>query len=139
MACSKQIGIINIPIVCVNIDGYYDPFRSILQRAHEDEFLYKHPNDILHFETTSAKALEWIEKKLDGMIDEDEEKKKKVVLTRQKSLLQRMMSTFNLPSNALHLVSESEDYSESTSDVGMKYLLVFTIGLSFGLASVKSR
>ena len=74
MACSKQIGIINIPIVCINIDGYYDPFRSILQRAHEDEFLYKHPNDILHFEPTSAKALEWIEKKLDGRIDEDEEK-----------------------------------------------------------------
>ena len=62
MACSKQIGIIDIPIVCVNIDGYYDYFYSILQRAHEDEFLYKRPEDILHFEPNSEKAVEWIEK-----------------------------------------------------------------------------
>ena len=41
-----------MPIVCVNVDGYYDTFKAILSRAHEDELLYKHPRDIVHFEET---------------------------------------------------------------------------------------
>jgi hypothetical protein len=41
-----------MPIVCVNVDGYYDSFKDILERAHADELLYKHPRDILHFEET---------------------------------------------------------------------------------------
>ena len=51
MACAKQMGLIDYPIVCVNIDGYYDPFYSMLQRAYKDQFLYKHPDDILQFES----------------------------------------------------------------------------------------
>lgn len=39
-----------MPIVCVNVDNYYDNFRAILSRAHKDELLYKHPTEILHFE-----------------------------------------------------------------------------------------
>jgi predicted Rossmann-fold nucleotide-binding protein len=52
MACARHIGFHSIPIVCINVDGYYDPFRAILSRAHDDMLLYKHPNDILHFEET---------------------------------------------------------------------------------------
>ena len=52
MACARHIGFHSMPIVCVNVDGYYDNFRDMLRRAHEDGLLYKHPNDILHFEET---------------------------------------------------------------------------------------
>ena len=52
MACARHIGFHSIPIVCINVDGYYDPFRAMLSRAHDDMLLYKHPRDILHFEET---------------------------------------------------------------------------------------
>ena len=52
MACARHIGFHFMPIVCVNVDGYYDSFKDILERAHADELLYKHPRDILHFEET---------------------------------------------------------------------------------------
>mmetsp|Transcript_28236 Transcript_28236/g.67967 ORF Transcript_28236/g.67967 Transcript_28236/m.67967 type:complete len:193 (-) Transcript_28236:516-1094(-) len=52
MACARHIGFHAMPIVCINVDGYYDTFKAILQRAHEDELLYKHPRDIVHFEDT---------------------------------------------------------------------------------------
>ena len=52
MACARHIGFHSIPIVCINVDGYYDPFRAMLTRAHDDMLLYKHPRDILHFEET---------------------------------------------------------------------------------------
>lgn len=135
-----------MPIVCVNIDGYYDPFQSILERAYEDEFLYKHPNDILHFEPTSEKALEWIEKKL----YEEEEKEEVVVvttrpplrsMTRQKSVLKRMMSVFNLPVTQSQTSSFLDEEGKVTNvhDTFMKYFVVFTAGLAFGLASTKQQ
>ena len=52
MACARHIGFHSIPIVCINVDGYYDPFRAMLSRAHADQLLYKDPFDILHFEET---------------------------------------------------------------------------------------
>ena len=52
MACARHVGFHSMPIVCVNVDGYYDNFRVILDRAHEEELLYKHPREIVHFEET---------------------------------------------------------------------------------------
>ena len=34
---------------------------TILQRAHEEELLYKDPRDIVHFEETPEAAVKWIE------------------------------------------------------------------------------
>lgn len=61
MACARHIGFHSMPIVCVNVDGYYDNFKSMLSRAHDDELLYKHPDEILHFEETPEAAVKWIE------------------------------------------------------------------------------
>ena len=52
MACARHVGFHSMPIVCVNVDRYYDNFKAILSRAHDDELLYKQPSDILHFEDT---------------------------------------------------------------------------------------
>lgn len=62
MVCSRQIGLMDIPIVCVNIDGFYDSFAQILDRAYREKFLYKSPSDLLHFLPSSAEAVDYIER-----------------------------------------------------------------------------
>lgn len=161
MACSKQIGFIDMPIVCVNIDGYYDPFVQMLKRAHEDDFLYKHPNDILLFETTSEKAVQRVEQQVllakknkrerhgddndDGTCSQSEEddhvkKRERMPLKRKPSMLNRMMSVFNIPSNTMLDVDGQEENEEEKEDyVGFSELLLpamtFVIGISLGLLS----
>ena len=142
MACSKQIGIIDIPIVCVNIDGYYDSFSSILQRAHEDQFLYKRPEDILHFEPNSEKAVEWIEK---FIVHKKVRKKVTVIdnarisaiqkktISRKPSALKRMMSVFNLPSDIDFSAEESATRNFAYSSISLTYFALFSAGLALGL------
>lgn len=103
MVCSRQIGIMDVPIVCVNVDGFYDSFSQILQRAHEEKFLYKDPSELLHFEPTSAKAVAYIEEVLkerkernnhqDANVQHKSEKIRQT-LERKPSLL---TSFYNLP------------------------------------------
>lgn len=61
MACARNIGLTQIPIVCVNVDGYYDPFRKMLERAYEDQLTKLQPHEIVHFEDTAEKAVQWLE------------------------------------------------------------------------------
>ena len=165
MACSKQIGIIDIPIVCINLDGYYDSFYSMLQRAHQDQFLYKHPEEILHFEPNSEKAIEWVEKVIhekqylkkmqhqeedEAMVggNRGEEKKEEDVgnkiYIRQDSLLKRMMSVFNGP---IPVLGEKENnYNDdinakknSVDLIALTYFAVFTAGLTIGMMSSSKR
>lgn len=133
MACAKQIGFIKMPIVCVNVNGYYNSFKNMLHRAHKDEFLYKHPSEILHFEDTSAKAVEYIEAILNS--DEKEKIKNKMNLRRKPSMLRRMMSTFNVP----EVFSTPEDADERSDAITtnsfqpLPLTITFLIGVSTGL------
>jgi predicted Rossmann-fold nucleotide-binding protein len=61
MACARNIGLADLPIVCVNTDGYYDGFRAMLERAHADGLTKLRPGDILHFEDGPEGAVRWIE------------------------------------------------------------------------------
>jgi predicted Rossmann-fold nucleotide-binding protein len=90
MACARHIGFHAMPIVCVNVDGYYDNFKSILVRAHEDELLYKHPDDILHFEETPEAAVKWIE-----TYQESTKQQQKKVIRKRTSMLKRMQSNLS--------------------------------------------
>ncbi len=143
MACSRQIGIIDIPIVCVNIDGYYDSFQAILQRAHEDQFLYKHPTDILHFEPTSQKAVEWIENYIAERLKSDESymnRKGKRKIVRRQSMLKRMMFTFNIPSSPYVSLDDTKDDGDSWwSSNSLHYVAFFSAGLVLGLISSRKR
>lgn len=123
MACAKQIGLIKIPIVCVNVDGYYDPFKQILERAHADKFLYKHPSEILHFEKTAKAAIEYIEKSLAG----GEKDTGKIVLKRKPSMLRRMMSAFNSPST----VTITQDKDDTGLNLPFRLSVRVQIALSF--------
>jgi hypothetical protein len=61
MACARNLGLTKLPIVCVNVDGFYDPFRLMLQRAWEEKLTKLQPSDIVHFENTAEEAVQWIE------------------------------------------------------------------------------
>ncbi len=61
MACARNIGLSKLPIVCVNVDGYYESFRLMLDRANEDQLIKNPPDDILHFEPTAEAAIRWVE------------------------------------------------------------------------------
>jgi uncharacterized protein (TIGR00730 family) len=104
MACARQIGLIQMPIVCVNVNGYYDPFREMLERAYKDQFLYKNPAEILHFENTSQEAVDYIEKNVPRGIDDG---KRKAPIQRKRSMIQRMSSMYNIP---FFLFSSSMDF-----------------------------
>ena len=98
MACARHIGFHSMPIVCVNVDGYYENFKSILVRAHEDELLYKHPEDILHFVETAEAAVKWIETYHAAMMSEEstkQQQQQKSVIRKRTSMLKRMQSNLS--------------------------------------------
>jgi len=137
MACAKQIGLIDYPIVCVNIDGYYDPFYSMLQRAHKDQFLYKHPDEILQFESNSKKAIDFIEsfvarKKNAEAGTVDSSRNSDVVkqnIVRRTSFMKRMMSTMNV-SISFGSCKDEEDLGKG--NIFLMLGVVFTAGLALG-------
>jgi Possible lysine decarboxylase len=61
MACARNIGLSQLPIVCVNTNGYYEPFKEMLQRAWEDQLTKLEPHQIVHFSETAQEAVQWVE------------------------------------------------------------------------------
>ena len=59
--CSRNLGFTSIPIVCVNVDGFYDPFVSMLDRAHAEGIMRIPPGEVLHFEPTAELVVRWAE------------------------------------------------------------------------------
>ncbi|KAL7517230.1 hypothetical protein ACHAWX_002165 [Stephanocyclus meneghinianus] len=137
MACARHIGLHHMPIVCVNVDGYYDNFLKILQRAHEEELLYKHPTEIVHFEETPEAAVRWIE----IFLADPKNVKKKREVKKRSSMLKRMES--DLSGNALSVWGRMTSFfgdanvreSASTNTLGprLHIIAVFAAGLSCGV------
>jgi uncharacterized protein (TIGR00730 family) len=153
MVCSRQIGLIDMPIVCVNVDGFYDSFSQILERAHQEKFLYKDPRDLLHFEPTSDKAVAYIEEFIkssnkrnnQGANVVDTSKTIRQTLERKPSLL---TSFYNLPfsftSFGEESDSEGEGYDEYENEekkngfridgrASFLHLATFVVGVMVGL------
>lgn len=61
MACARNIGLTDVPIVVVNADNYYSPFREQLQRSYDDELIKLKPYEVVHFVATAEEAVRWIE------------------------------------------------------------------------------
>ena len=49
MACARHLGMISTPIVCVNVNNYYEPFRQMLKQAYDDSLIKLKPSEIIHF------------------------------------------------------------------------------------------
>jgi len=134
MACARQIGLIQMPIVCVNVNGYYDSFRQMLERAHEDQFLYKHPREILHFEDTSVEAIDYIEQVVSGDMVQGALLVSKKRIRWKQFMVQRMMSVYNIPLN-LSFSSMEDDDDLSVSRWTFKaipFALTFVTGITLG-------
>jgi len=107
IACSRNLGIVDIPIVCVNVDGYYDSFVAMLQRAYDDEILNNKPHDVVHFETSSVLAVRWIEAKISEKWNKDNTNSssgRKLKLRERPSILSNFFSMEQIRSNALPLL-----------------------------------
>lgn len=61
MACARHLNLNQLPIVCVNVDGFYEPFRAILDHAYDDELIRLPPHEIVHFAPSAEAAVRWIE------------------------------------------------------------------------------
>jgi hypothetical protein len=124
MACARQLGLVQMPIVCVNVDKYYEPFRAMLDRAYEDELIKLRPEGIVHFASTVEEAVRWIELEVEKSAGED-----KKTFDRRSSELNR--SSFYSPplldeqSSFLSKLSPTESLAKSG--------LAFAGGVAFGL------
>mmetsp|Transcript_48042 Transcript_48042/g.77512 ORF Transcript_48042/g.77512 Transcript_48042/m.77512 type:complete len:234 (-) Transcript_48042:59-760(-) len=56
-----SLGFKDIPIVCLNVNGYYDSFQLMLERSFADKITYKPPNEYLSMQPTAKMALDWAE------------------------------------------------------------------------------
>ncbi|CAJ1947199.1 unnamed protein product [Cylindrotheca closterium] len=61
MACARHLGLVDLPIVCINVDNYYEPFQKMLDRAHKDKLIKLPPAQIVHFAANVKEAVEWCE------------------------------------------------------------------------------
>jgi len=74
MACARHLNLNQLPIVCVNIDDYYEPFRDMLDRAYYDELIRLPPHEIVHFASSAEEAIRFVEEH-DGKEVNDADKK----------------------------------------------------------------
>lgn len=61
MACARHLNLNNLPIVCVNVDGYYEPFREMLHRAYVDKLIHLPPDQIVRFASGAEDAVRFVE------------------------------------------------------------------------------
>ena len=52
-----SLGFRDVPIVCVNVNGYYDSFQQMLERAFADKLIYRPPSDLLGMEPTASASV----------------------------------------------------------------------------------
>jgi hypothetical protein len=143
MACARNIGLSDIPIVAVNISEYYEPFRAMLERSYQDQLIKLKPHEIVHFVSSAEEAVRWIE--------QEATKKKTAIpkIKRRQSALRK--SSFMEPdifrrsksmSSSWHdgkLVGEDDDELEDSGfpwfpSWGLSWLAGLAIGVSVGLS-----
>eukprot|EP00980_Cylindrotheca_fusiformis_P010280 scaffold2288_cov87-Cylindrotheca_fusiformis.AAC.6 len=147
MACARHLGLVNLPIVCINVDNYYQPFRDMLDRAYNDKLIRLKPSEIVHFSNTVQEAVEWCEVEAAKNSNNSKNKSnnnkdgsnKKTLSKRQQSELNK--SSFYSPLEEFN----NNDSSNNNSSMGdatnwrmMELGLAMTggilLGVAFGLA-----
>jgi hypothetical protein len=63
MACVRNLGLTNLPIVCVSVDAFYESFRTILELAYNEGLVKNRTEDVVHFVRTAEEAVRWIEQR----------------------------------------------------------------------------
>ena len=129
MACARNLGLTNLPIVCVSVDGYYDSFRNMLDRAFKECLIKNRPEDVVHFVSTAEEAVRWIEmQKHDGGEALPTVKKRTSVLRKASFLSTPAVFTKSLS----FFSSEGDGEPWSPALIGT---IAFVIGVSVGIIS----
>ncbi|KAG7361310.1 TIGR00730 family protein [Nitzschia inconspicua] len=143
MACARHLNLNQLPIVCVNVDGYYEPFREMLQKAYEDELIKLVPEEIVHFASSSEEAVRWIEAVKAGTPSIEAAKQQRAALKHKTSIIKGSSFFSASPyqdgrssffSFVLSSVSGGdEDASATLSSWAPLLGITFVIGTAFGV------
>eukprot|EP00339_Tiarina_fusa_P001771 CAMPEP_0117026780 /NCGR_PEP_ID=MMETSP0472-20121206/19655_1 /TAXON_ID=693140 ORGANISM="Tiarina fusus, Strain LIS" /NCGR_SAMPLE_ID=MMETSP0472 /ASSEMBLY_ACC=CAM_ASM_000603 /LENGTH=306 /DNA_ID=CAMNT_0004733881 /DNA_START=48 /DNA_END=968 /DNA_ORIENTATION=+ len=132
MACSRHLGLVQLPIVCVNVDGFYEPFQEMLDRAYEDELIKLKPHDIVHFASNAEEAVRWIE-----AVKEGRSIPKVSNPARRSSALRK--SSFYSPLSLNATENDGEEKSSLEFSTLMRAGLIFAAGIVAGVAAARVR
>jgi len=142
MACARHLNLNRLPIVCVNVDGYYEPFREVLDKAHEDELIKLPPHEIVHFADTAEEAIRWVE----GEKEHGSSKSRKSARFSSKKSVLKQTSFFSaspyqdLRSSFYSMMSSVVDDEEQDNNAEgqprpLKPHLLYSVGLAFLLGT----
>ncbi|VEU33816.1 unnamed protein product [Pseudo-nitzschia multistriata] len=115
MACARHLELNALPIVCVNVDGYYEPFREMLDRAFEDKLIRLEPEAIVRFADSAEEAVRFVEDPVSHNKEDDDK-----LAARRKTRNKR--------------TNNNKDDDSSRGNL----LLSFFVGSLFGIAVARS-
>lgn len=144
MACARALGLTTLPIVCVNVDGYYENFKLMLDRAYEDELIKLKPEQIVYFVPTAEEAVRLIEEaQKDNGGSHLQPKLKKRASTLKRSSFMENPSILNWFRRSSSSFSTDNVKSADTASQGISlspWVLPFVVGLTIGgLVGARSR
>ncbi len=96
VACHNSVGLGKIPIVVINVDGFYDGIIMQVNRTAQDRMLYATPDDTLHVEAGVAGALKWCEAKVAALEKEGKGSDAVVLQARSTTFIFRKRHSFFL-------------------------------------------
>ena len=131
MACIRNLGLTTLPIVCIDVENYYEPFREMLARAYEDKLISKPPDDIVHFAPTSEQAIRWIE------VTMAKQDKDKPDLNKDPEKRKKILNKGSFYAGAPPIVNDLPNEREKANETKMLYMvtIAFAMGVSLGLCA----
>ena len=134
MACARGIGLSHLPIVCVNVDGYYEPFRQILERAYREKLTKHAPHELVHLEDTAEAAIDWIERECAKNIAKKPTLQKRSDLGRS-SFLHTPMGEEGALRRSIRALTDSLSFHDEEGSPRWIYgAALFAGGIGFGVA-----
>ena len=144
MACIRNLGLTSLPIVCIDVDNFYEPFREMLGRAYDDKLINKPPDEIVHFALNAEAAVRWIEavveqpEGVDSKETKDQEKRK--TLLNRGSFYAGITPMEDDDSKTSKKNSILKVFHmESSSTIWSMLALSFTVGVTLGFTLSRSK
>jgi predicted Rossmann-fold nucleotide-binding protein len=124
MACARNLGLTALPIVCVSVNGFYDSFREMLERAYGEGLVKNKPDDVIHFVPSAEEAVRWIE------LQKEATKGKVIPKVKTRASLLKRSSFFSPPvvSRSISWLSGSGDDEASLADFLREKQGTFLVG-----------
>jgi hypothetical protein len=134
MVCARNLGLTDLPIVCISVDDYYLSFENMLERAWQEGLLKNKPEKIIKFVSSAHGAVSWLEEK------KQEGNAKEIPTIKRRSSIMRRTSFFSPPviSRSMSWFTNSNQSSWSSDQRWgwlARTIIPFTAGLLAGAAS----